>query len=66
LVGWLSFDVKRFWALRDNIYDVCVVITLAMAMLLRDFGPYIYDVCIIITVAMVMLLGDSGPYGIMG
>jgi hypothetical protein len=24
----------------DNIYDVCVVITVAMVMLLRDFGPY--------------------------
>jgi len=24
LVGWLSFVVKRFWALRNNIYDfVC-------------------------------------------
>jgi hypothetical protein len=32
--------VKEFWALLDSIYDVCVVITVAMAMLLREFGGY--------------------------
>jgi len=41
LVGWLViFAVKGFWALRDNTIcmDLCVVITVAMVMLLRDFG----------------------------
>jgi hypothetical protein len=28
-----------FWALWDIIYDVCVVITVSMVMLLWDFGP---------------------------
>jgi hypothetical protein len=32
--------VKQFWALCDNIYDVCVVIIIAMVMLLKDFGLY--------------------------
>jgi hypothetical protein len=36
LVG-SSFAVKGFWALWDNIYDVCVI-TAAMAMLLGDLG----------------------------
>jgi hypothetical protein len=31
--------IKGFWALSDNIYDVCVVITVAVVM---DFGPYDY------------------------
>jgi hypothetical protein len=32
--------VMGFWALWDISYDVCVVITVAMVMLLWDFGPY--------------------------
>jgi uncharacterized YccA/Bax inhibitor family protein len=42
------------------------VITVAMVMLLRDFGPYgiIFMNMCVITVAMVMLLRDFGPYGI--
>jgi hypothetical protein len=31
--------VKGSWALWDNIYDVCAAITVAMVMLVRDFGP---------------------------
>jgi hypothetical protein len=30
--------LRDFWALWDNIYE-CVVVTVAMVMLLRDFGP---------------------------
>jgi hypothetical protein len=49
--------------------NVCVtVITVAMVMLLRDFGPYgitFMNVCVtVITVAMVMPLRDFGTYGI--
>jgi hypothetical protein len=32
--------VKGFWTLSDNIFDVCVVITVAMVMLLRDLWHY--------------------------
>jgi hypothetical protein len=45
---------------------VCVVITVAIVMLLRDFGSYeiiLMNVCVI-TVAMVMLLRDFWPYEI--
>jgi hypothetical protein len=31
--------VQGFWALWGNNYELCVVITVAMIMLLRDFGP---------------------------
>jgi uncharacterized YccA/Bax inhibitor family protein len=47
--------------------NVCVVITVAMVMLLRDFGPYgiiFMNLCVVITVAMISLLRDFGPYGI--
>jgi uncharacterized YccA/Bax inhibitor family protein len=47
--------------------NLCVVITVAMEMLLRDFGPYgiiFMNLCVVITVAMEMLLRDFGPYGI--
>jgi hypothetical protein len=44
---------------------VCVVTTVVMVMLLRDFGPYrilfMLCVCVVITVAMVMLLRGLGP-----
>jgi hypothetical protein len=46
---------------------MCVVITIAMVMLFRDFGLYeiiFMNVCVVITIAMVMLLRDFGPYGI--
>jgi hypothetical protein len=45
---------------------MCVVITVAMVMLLKDFGPYgiiFRNVCVVTTVAVVMLLKDFGPYG---
>jgi hypothetical protein len=69
VVGWLvgNLLLRALW---DKIYDVCVVITVAMVMLLRDFGLYgiifmmCVCVCVVITVAMVMLLGDFVPYGI--
>jgi hypothetical protein len=32
--------VTGFWALWDNIYEYVCVITVAMVMLLRDFGPH--------------------------
>jgi hypothetical protein len=32
--------VKGFWTLWDNIYECVFVITFAIVMLLRDFGPY--------------------------
>jgi hypothetical protein len=41
---------EGFWASRDNIYNACVV-TSAMVMFLRNFGPYVcliniwYDRC---------------------
>jgi hypothetical protein len=47
--------------------NVCVVISVAMAMLLWDFGPYeiiFMNVCLLITVAMVMMLRGFGSYGI--
>jgi hypothetical protein len=47
--------------------NVCVVITVAILMLLRDFGPYgiiFLNVCVVITVDILMLLRDFGPYGI--
>jgi hypothetical protein len=31
--------LKGLRALCDNFYDVCVFLTVAMVMLLRDFGP---------------------------
>jgi hypothetical protein len=43
LIAWLvgNNSVKLFSALCDNIYEcVCFVISVAMAMLLKDFGPY--------------------------
>jgi hypothetical protein len=43
------------------------VITVAMVMLLKDFGLYeiiFMNVSVVITVAVVMLLRDFGPYGI--
>jgi uncharacterized YccA/Bax inhibitor family protein len=41
---------------------MCIVITVVMVMLLRDFGPYgIIFMCVVITVAMVMLLRDFEP-----
>jgi hypothetical protein len=43
------------------------LVTIAMVILLRDFGPcgiILKNICVI-TVTMVMLLRDFGPYGIM-
>jgi uncharacterized YccA/Bax inhibitor family protein len=40
---------------------MCIVITVAMVMLLRDFGPFgiiFVNVCVVITVAMVIPLRD--------
>jgi hypothetical protein len=40
-VGWWSFAVKGFWAFWNIVYEfVCVATTVAMVMLLWDFGPY--------------------------
>jgi hypothetical protein len=39
LVGW-SFAVKIFWALRDNIINMCVI-TVSMIIMLPEFGPYV-------------------------
>jgi hypothetical protein len=47
--------------------NVCIVITVAIVMLLRDFGSYwiiIVNVCIVITVSMVMLFRDFRSYWI--
>jgi hypothetical protein len=48
LVGWWAFVVKECWTVQDNIYE-CVrallLATVAMKMLLRDFGScsmYLY------------------------
>jgi hypothetical protein len=45
---------------------MCIVITVAMVMLLRESGPYginIYGVCCC-HCAMVMVLRDFGPYSV--
>jgi hypothetical protein len=66
----IAHAVKKFAVLiesKGSLSNVCVVITLAMVMLLRDLGPYeilFFSVCVVITVVMVMLLRDVGPYGI--
>jgi hypothetical protein len=47
--------------------NVCVVITDAIVMVLRDFEPYgtvFVDVFVVIADAIVMLLKDFGPNGI--
>jgi hypothetical protein len=44
--------------------NVCGVISVAIVMLLRDFGPYwiiFMNVCGVITVAMAILLRDFWP-----
>jgi hypothetical protein len=46
---------------------MCVVMTGAMVMPLRDFGPYeimFMNVCVVINSAMVMPLRYFGPHGI--
>jgi hypothetical protein len=40
LVGGSAFDVNGFSILWIFIYDICIVITVAMVMLRGDFGPY--------------------------
>jgi hypothetical protein len=83
LVAWLVGDhlmLRDFCPYVIIFMNVRVVITVAVVMLLRDFGSYIcwlvgdrlplalwdkiYDVCVVIIVAMVMLLRDFWPYGI--
>jgi hypothetical protein len=66
LVGWRPFAVKNCWPW-IMFMNVCVVITLAMVMLLKDFRSYgiIFVLCVVITVAMVMPLRDFGPYGLL-
>lgn len=36
----MAMLLRGFLASRDNCIKVCVVITAAMAMMLKDFGPY--------------------------
>lgn len=43
------------------------IIIIAMAMLLRGFGPYVIlfmNACVVITIAMIVLLKDFEPYWI--
>jgi hypothetical protein len=40
---------ERILGLVEDIYNICVLITVVMVMLLRDFGPY-ENMCIVITV----------------
>jgi hypothetical protein len=45
---------------------MCFVVTVAMVMLWRDFGPYVtrfVNVCFVVAVAAVMLWRDFGPLG---
>jgi hypothetical protein len=40
--------------------NVCVVITVAMVMLLRDFGPYgIIEVCVFISLVFPVILDEQ-------
>jgi hypothetical protein len=70
LGGWLVGDhlLLRDFELYEIIFKKArVVITLAMAMHLRNFGPYgimYMNVYVVVkTVGMVMLLRDFEPYG---
>jgi hypothetical protein len=39
-VGWYSFSDKGYWALRNYLLMCVCVITVAMVMLLKNYGPY--------------------------
>jgi hypothetical protein len=53
------------WALRDSVFDyVCVVITVAIVMLLRDFGPYVFYLYVGWLVSDHLLLRYFGTYEI--
>jgi oligoribonuclease (3'-5' exoribonuclease) len=63
LLSWLSFAVTGFGALRDNIVNVCVVITVAMVMLLTDFGPCVHD-SVYITLHVIVFTEEQFTSGI--
>jgi hypothetical protein len=63
LADWCPFAVNGCWALCDNIYEcVCVVTTVAMEMLLRDFGPYgimFMTVCVFLLFYIFLVILDG-------
>jgi hypothetical protein len=40
VVGYDHLQLRGFWTIWDNIYEHCVVITIAIIILLMDLGPY--------------------------
>jgi hypothetical protein len=59
--------MEVFWLLWNNIYEYVFIITVAIVMLLKDFGLYgiiFMNIFVSIIVAIVMLLKDVGPYWI--